>query len=226
MDKNIPIITNDSVFTGRIGPFISAHIDVLEAYDKLRPEGHPYEFHLHSRRVADNAKALALALGWSEDEAISLYWATLAHDFGKMRLPVDLWDSEGKPTPQIKAARRSHTLTGFRFIEEEFNDIAHHPFIAFMAEITLRHHEFIDGSGYLGLKGDEMSLPVRIVSIVDAFDGWSTWRPHFKDRDISPQGVITRMRTEKAGKFDEEIMDVFEKLVLESDKLCFPLKAS
>ena len=44
MEKNIPIITNDPEFSGRIGPFITAHLDVLESYDNLRPEGHPYEF--------------------------------------------------------------------------------------------------------------------------------------------------------------------------------------
>lgn len=214
-------ILDDPLFEGRLKPFILDHIEILEAYDNLRPEGHPYAFHEHSRRVADNAKLLALKLGADEAKAEILYWATLPHDIGKMRLPVDLWDSERKPTKQMKAARRAHTLTGFRMVEETFNDIPDHPFMKLMAEIMLRHHETMDGSGYLGLSGDELTLPVQIVACVDAFDGWSCWRPHFKDRDITPTGVIKRMRVEKKGHFNPDLINALEELTKE-EALCVP----
>ena len=210
-------MTNDPLFNDRIRPFIVDHMQILEAYDNLRPKGHPYAFHTHSKRVAENARIVALELGWEEEKADNLYWAAWPHDIGKMRLPVDLWDSKDKPGKQIKAARRSHTLTGVRIIEEHFNDCLDHPFIQLMSEVMLRHHEALDGSGYLGMKKQDLSLPVQIVALVDAFDGWSCWRPHFGKRDISPAGVLKRMRVEKKGQFDPKLVDILDILQARGD---------
>lgn len=221
MKTDIIPITDDALFASRIRPFIVDMMQVLEAYDNLRPADHPYRFHMHSKRVAENTRLMARHLGMDDAQAETLYWAAWPHDIGKMRLPVDLWDSEGKPSKQVKAARRSHTLTGVRMIEENFSDVLDHPFIALLCQIMLRHHEAMDGSGYLGLKGDDLSLPVQIVAAVDAFDGWSCWRPHYGERDISPEGVIKRMRKEKKGQFKPDMVDALEALV-KKEALCLP----
>ena len=83
-----------------------------------------------------------------------------------------------------------------------------------MTDIMENHHECIDGTGFTGKTEKDLSLEVRMACICDAFDGWSVIRPHFGDRDVSPPAVIHRMKTEKAGQFDERLLNLFEETIL------------
>lgn len=191
--------------------FIEAKLKKLEAYDTLRPEGHVYEFHLHSRRVAESMKTLAKTMGYKDTMQNALYWATLPHDIGKMALPVHLWDSGKKPSDKIKDERRAHTTQGVDMVRAEFGDeCASAPFLKLMIDIMENHHEHCNGTGYLGKTATDLSQEVRMACICDAFDGYSTYRAHFGDRDISPKAVIHRMQVEKSGQFDEEILKSFK----------------
>ena len=88
--------------------------------------------------------------------------------------------------------------------------IKKHPFMRLMRDIMLNHHEQMDGKGHRGVKGADLSPPVRLACIVESFDGYATARPHFGDRDISIEGVLNRMRTEKgADVFDMDLFEVF-----------------
>ncbi|MFP4312896.1 MAG: HD-GYP domain-containing protein [Alphaproteobacteria bacterium] len=199
----------DEICQTRFKPFIKAELANLRAYDDERPEGKTYIFHQHAARVAKDVKKTALALGQSDIVANNLYWAVLPHDIGKRQLPINMWDSEEKPTGTIKKIRRTHTLLGVQIVEELFPDISH-PFKDLMLDIMARHHEQMDGNGTLGFKGEELSLPVRLTAIVEAYDGYRIWRPHFGDRDISPPGVIKRMREEKGAQiYDMALFEAF-----------------
>jgi HD-GYP domain-containing protein (c-di-GMP phosphodiesterase class II) len=140
----------------------------------------------------------------------------LPHDIGKKNLPLELWDSDEKPDPRMKKLRRTHTLLGVQ-IANEFLPAQHHghPFYALMIDIMAYHHEQLDGQGTLGIMGDKLSQPVRLASIVEAYDGYSIWRPHFGERDITPTGVLARMREEKgADMYDMELFDAFAEMKL------------
>jgi len=191
-------------------PYIRSQIEALEVYDAQRPQGHPYEFHLHSERMAGNLRDFALFLGWSESIADTLYWASLPHDIGKMALPPEIWDMEDKPTPEQKTVRRSHVTEGLAIIRGTFpaNMLAL-PFMQILLDIMENHHETLDGTGFFGKKRGDLDLIVRMACICDAFDGWSVHRPHFGVRDISPDAVIGRMETEKKGQFDAELLSLF-----------------
>ncbi len=89
-----------------------------------------------------------------------------------------------------------------------------HPFKDLMLDIMKNHHEQMDGQGYHHIPGDQLSLPVRLAAIVEAFDGWSIPRPHFGDRDISIPAVLKRMETEKAGMFDPALFKAFAEMKL------------
>jgi putative two-component system response regulator len=82
-----------------------------------------------------------------------------------------------------------------------------------MIDLMLYHHECVDGSGYRGLKSEEMSLEIKLACICDAFDGWTIFRPHFDDRDTSPNAVIERMKTDKAGQFDTQLLLSFQEFM-------------
>ena len=190
-------------------PFVNGELEKLKAYDALRPKDHPYAFHLHVMRVARSMQTLALAMGQGETRAEELYRASLIHDAGKRLLPVHIWDVEGKPDNATKNLRRSHTSLGVQILNETFGADVHDPFLDLTRDLMAHHHEAMDGSGWLGLKGADLSLEARMLCICDAYDGYTVWRPHFGSRDISPEGVTRRMVVEKAGQFDPEILPLF-----------------
>jgi putative nucleotidyltransferase with HDIG domain len=195
--------------------FIFDQLKQLEDYDSLRPIDHVYKFHEHSKRVAKHSKQLALVLGYNCDDAEILYWATLPHDIGKITLPVEIWDLPHKPTDDEKAVRRTHTFEGVNIVKDNFGDQCDkNTFLKLMIDIMINHHEALDGTGFHGKFQNDLSHQVQIVSLCDAFDGWSIARPHFGDRDLSPQSVINRIKIEKAGQFDSDMVDIFENLLI------------
>ncbi|MCB9991594.1 MAG: HD domain-containing protein [Rhodospirillales bacterium] len=212
----------------RVKVFIDAQMMALKAFDQKRRQWvhdnlpptyeMTYFFHDHAYRVADDMKKTALHMGMSEQTADNLYLAMLAHDIGKSLLPLHIWDTVEKPENEIKKLRRSHTELGINIIDEVLGDIDH-PFIALMKDIMLNHHEQMDGGGYLGKAGDQLSAPVRLACIVESFDGYSIRRHHFGDRDISIPGVLKRMREEKgAAIYDMELFEHFAAMKMEESK--------
>lgn len=200
---------SDEICQSVFRPFIESELDRLRLYDGGRPADRTYIFHEHAQRVAQDVKNACLHLGLSERVGENMYWAVLPHDIGKRALPVDVWDTEEKPTEELKVIRRSHTEKGADIAREALqND--NHPFKGLMLDIMLNHHEQMDGRGYRGLKAEDLSKPVRLTAIVEAFDGWRVWRPHFGDRDLTIPGVLTRMREEKAqDMFDLPLFEAF-----------------
>lgn len=201
----------DAQCQGVFKPFILKKLADLEAYDALRPAATTYIFHQHAERVAKDVEQTARYLGLNAVTARNLYWAVLPHDIGKMALPAALWDTQDKPDDAMKQRRRAHTTLGVGMVRRELGNIQH-PFMDLMLDIMQNHHEQMDGKGYLGLKPEQLSWPVRLASIVEAFDGWRVERPHFGDRDISVEGVLTRMETEKAAQFDPMLLKAFSDL--------------
>ncbi|MAF98029.1 MAG: phosphohydrolase [Micavibrio sp.] len=193
-------------------PFILSELDKLELYDRQRPSGHTYIFHEHAQRVATNVRRTCVSMGLGDTVAQNMYWAVMPHDIGKRRLPVEIWDQEEKPDGEMKAYRRTHTQLGAMIVRDRFEGIKH-PFKDLMVDIMLHHHENMDGSGTHGLKGELLSAPVRLASIIEAYDGYRIWRPHFADRDITPSGVLERMREEKGEQiYDMALFEAFAKM--------------
>tara|TARA_X000001036_G_scaffold177601_1_gene168150 strand:- start:18 stop:743 length:726 start_codon:yes stop_codon:yes gene_type:complete len=194
-------------------PFIIEELEKLRAYDEQRCEGFDgdinYIFHEHASRVATNVRRTCVSMGLGDAIAQNMYWAVMPHDIGKRLLPVEIWDQDEKPTHDLKMKRRTHTLLGAEIVEERFRDI-NHPFKDLMISIMKLHHEHMDGSGTHGITGDNLPAAVRLAAIIEAYDGYRIWRPHFGDRDITPTGVLERMRNEKgADIYDMELLEAF-----------------
>lgn len=217
-------ITADPVFQAHFHPFIEGQMKALKDLDRQRAEWTEanlppeyrmtYIFHEHAERVAQDMRKTALSMGLPPHAAENLYWAMLPHDMGKAAMPAGLWDSMEKPTDTIKAERRRHTVKGADIVEKA--GLPDHPFKDLMLDIMLNHHEQMDGGGFQGLKADRLSLPVRLACIVESYDGYAIPRPHFGDRDVTPAGVLNRMRQEKGeALYDMELFGFFEKMKLE-----------
>lgn len=199
-------------------PFILQEMERLKAYDGERPAGITYVFHEHAARVAENMRRTCRFLGLPEHVTENLYWAVLPHDIGKRLLPAEIWDQEEKPTGTVKKLRRTHTLLGVQIVQEYFPNIEH-PFKDLVMKIMHLHHEQMDGNGTHSVPGHELPAPVRLAAIVEAYDGYRIWRPHFEDRDISPPGVLKRMREEKGPEiYDMNLFEAFAKVKIDDYK--------
>ncbi|MDH5723094.1 MAG: HD domain-containing protein [Alphaproteobacteria bacterium] len=202
----------DPICQERFKPFIEDELSQLKSFDGQRPENITYIFHEHAKRVSNDVYKTCLHMGLGETVAHNMKLASLPHDIGKRLLPLELWDMEEKPTNKLKKFRRTHTLLGVQIVLEYFPDVDH-PFKDLMIEIMAYHHEQMNGEGTHRIAGDKLSAPVRLMSIIEAYDGWRIWRPHYGERDISVPGVLNRMREEKgADIFDMEYFEAFAEM--------------
>ena len=79
-----------------------------------------------------------------------------------------------------------------------------------MKSLQLHHHERIDGNGYEGYKGEELSTIIKMICIIDAFDGDMIHRPH-QPSQRTPKEALDRLKNGEKyqGAFDAEILDRF-----------------
>ena len=126
----------------------------------------------HSRRVATYAQRLARYVGWSRRDARDLAIAALVHDLGKTWIANDILLKADSLSDEERKTMERHPLIGARILIG--CDV--HPFYI---ETVLYHHEAWDGSGYpSGLKGEEIPLNARILSVADVYDVLTSQRPY------------------------------------------------
>lgn len=207
----------DEICQAVFSPFIEGELAQLKAYDALRPADITYIFYEHALRVAEDVRQTCLFMKLPESVANNMFWAALPHDIGKRFLPPALWDSPEKPDGDLKALRRSHTHLGADMAAQRFAG-TDHPFKTLMIDIMRHHHEHMDGTGTHGLTGYALCAPVRLVSIVEAYDGYTIPRPHFGDRDTRPPAVLEKMRDKGAALYDMDFFEAFAKMKMESYK--------
>ncbi len=125
----------------------------------------------HLERCRSYGMALMEELGIAGDYPDAEY-GFLLHDAGKVGVPERILDKPGPLTVAEWRVMRTHPLIGYQMVSGI-------PFLRNAAEIVRSHHEMFDGSGYPeGLEGEEISLPARVFSVVDAFDAMTTDRPY------------------------------------------------
>jgi len=126
----------------------------------------------HSRRVATYAQRLARYLGWNRRDARDLALAALVHDLGKTWITNDILNKAAALSEDERRTMERHPVIGARILIG--CDV--HPFYV---ESVLYHHEAWDGHGYPnGLKGEEIPLSARIITICDVFDVLTSQRPY------------------------------------------------
>lgn len=220
-------LEKDDNFENDIKPFILEKLDALKLIDEARaqrakselPEDYRmnYRFYDHARRAAEDMRQTALSLGADNNTATALYWAMLGHDIGKAQIPVELWDMTEKPEEDIKAQRRAHTDIGVRMVRDALDP--DHPFTALMIDIIGNHHEQMDGKGFKGLTGKDLSPYVRLACIIESFDGYSRAPYHDPQRDVSIPSVLKRMREEKgADLYDMDLFEAFAEIKMKEYK--------
>jgi putative two-component system response regulator len=171
----------------------------------------------HSERVTAYALELAEHLGISPGQRELLRKGGLLHDIGKIGIPDAILNKPGALTPEEYAVIKQHPAQGVTIVE---------PLVSLQDTIPLIrwHHERQDGRGYPdGLRGEDIPLLVRILSVADVYDALSSARPY---RSAIPHEKCLEMLRQDAqgGGLDADLVrafcDLWQKRQAESAQAC------
>jgi len=162
----------------------------------------------HELRVGEIAREVGERLGLSKEKQLGLYLGGVLHDIGKIAVPETILTKPGELKDVEWRLIKSHPEVGYNQILEDTD------FPWPVAEMTLHHHERLDGSGYPdGLEGNELSLEVRILGAVDVAEAMSTRRPYREAR--SRETVLSVLQDGSGTKFDPEIIELLVDMIRE-----------
>ncbi|MEW6739764.1 MAG: HD domain-containing phosphohydrolase [Nitrospirota bacterium] len=161
----------------------------------------------HCDRVANYAVRLAEALGLSGEKQKNIRYGSWLHDCGKIGVPEAILNNNGPLSPEQMEIVKNHSRWG-----ADVARLAQLP--EAVINIILYHHERYDGKGYpLGLKGSNIPIEARIVTVADTYDALTSDRPY---RDKVAHGTAVEFLTKFKGQFfDPEVVDAFLKLMEE-----------
>jgi len=126
----------------------------------------------HQRRVSDLARSIATEMGLPADQIDGIRMAATIHDLGKISVPAELLSMPRKLTDIEFSLIKTHSRSGYDILKDiEF------PWP--IARIILEHHERMNGSGYpQGLRGDNILIESRIISVADVVESMASHRPY------------------------------------------------
>ena len=156
----------------------------------------------HSERVRAYAEMIARELGLSESDMEKLQWAALLHDVGKLTVPPQILNKDGRPDDNEWRILAGHPAAGIPMAA---------PIADWLGDWTAaigQHHERWDGQGYPdGFAGSEIPLPARIVSVADAFDVMTSTRSYKKA--FSPEVARQEIASGAGGQFCPAVARAF-----------------
>lgn len=159
----------------------------------------------HCRRVGEYAARVGEALGLDEAARKRLRLGGLFHDLGKIAVPDAVLRKPAALDPGELAEMRRHPLVGAELCR---------PMKSLEGVIPLirHHHERLDGSGYPdGLRGAEITVEVRILTVCDIYDALRTARPY---KPAFPRERSLRILRDEAARswWDREVVEVLARL--------------
>lgn len=170
---------------------------LIEARDAYTG-GHLWRVSQYSGRLAETAALPAEMIFLSR-------LGGFLHDIGKIAVPDGILEKRGRLSEQEYAVVKTHPGIGATLIQE-------HPYGDLALAAVHQHHERIDGRGYPEkIKGDQISIFARIVSIADAFDALTSTRPYRKGGQAN--SAVETLKAEQGTQFDAQLLDTFIQMV-------------
>jgi HD-GYP domain-containing protein (c-di-GMP phosphodiesterase class II) len=156
---------------------------------------------VHSTRLAEWGLRVARDLGVAENRMHDLEMGALLHDIGKIGVPDHILNKPGRLTQEEFEFVKRHPEFGWTVIRKL-------PGLEQTSLYVLHHHENFDGTGYPArLKGSEIPVGSRIVSVIDAFDAMVSSRPYRKGLPL--EEAIRRLHEASGTQFDPAVIRSF-----------------
>lgn len=156
----------------------------------------------HSDRVTKYSVVIAGELGLSEPEIEKIQISAQLHDVGKIGIEDAVLKKPGALTPDEYEIMKTHTSKGANILRpvEQLREM--------LPGIEL-HHESLDGRGYpYGLRGEQIPLMARIITVADTFDAMTTNRPY--QAAMETEYVIKRIKALAGTKFDPKVVEALQ----------------
>lgn len=203
-DTKLLYIINESMFF-----MLSDKIQkLMETIEKV--EEKDFYTEKHCNRVMEYSIALAKELQLQDIDLMTLGYASLFHDLGKIEIPIDILQKPSRLTDMEFESIKQHPIKG-RALADEINLIN-------MGEIIEQHHERNDGTGYpFGLDSSSIRIEAKIISIVDCYDAMTSDRPYRKK--MSQEEAIDELLKYRGIHYDEVIVDTFIHKVLKKSPI-------
>lgn len=159
----------------------------------------------HASRMEELAVMLAKAVGIQEKDISDIKLLAQFHDIGKVGVPDHILFKPGKLDSVEFDIMKRHTEIGHRIAESSIDLLP-------IAEFILKHHEHWNGGGYpFGLKGEEIPIECRILSIVDAYDAMTNDRPYRKA--LPKKMAIEELKRCAGTQFDPVLVEKFNEIM-------------
>jgi HD-GYP domain-containing protein (c-di-GMP phosphodiesterase class II) len=156
---------------------------------------------VHSTRLAEWALRVAREMNIPESRSYQVEVAALLHDIGKVGVPDAILKKNGPLTPEERAIINRHP-------EYSWSILRLFPGLEEASLYALHHHESVDGTGYpAGLKGQDIPLVSRIISVIDAYDAMVSNRCYRKG--LPHEEAVARLLKASGTQFDSEVVRVF-----------------
>ena len=167
-------------------------------------ESQSQETGMHVKRVSEYTKILCRNLGYDDDTVWEVGLAAMMHDVGKIMVPHEILEKPGKLTKEEFDIIKKHTTYGKKMLENSPGEL-----MQLSADIAYEHHERYDGTGYDGIKGENIGIFSRCVSVADVCDALVSWRPY--KEPWTPQEARNEILAQSGRQFDPLVVEVFDK---------------
>lgn len=152
----------------------------------------------HSERVARFSLAIGERMELSDEELEKLRISALLHDVGKIGIDDNILKKPAALTDEEFEVMKQHPQKGYKIMSQI-------PAMRDFLPGMYMHHEMMNGKGYpQGLKGDQIPMQARIVSVADTFDAMTTDRPYQKG--MSLEDAVERVKTFIGTRYDEKVV--------------------
>lgn len=161
----------------------------------------------HGKQVAKYCQLIALQMGLGESAAKELKQAAIFHDIGEVLIPKTLLDKPNALTLEEYKCIQAHATNGYTILKQGASKL-----MQASAELALKHHENLDGSGYpAGLSEQDLSIEDRIIRVADTFDAITSWRPYRPAG--SHEDALMVLWLDASKHFDREVIEALERVL-------------
>ena len=138
-------------------------------------------------------------MGLSEARVHGVETAALLHDLGKISVPLEILSCAAPLSDVQFGLVKEHVNTGYELLKPV-------PFLEPVAQAVLQHHERLDGSGYpAGLKGSQIILEARIISVADVVAAMTSHRPYRPALGLD--AACEEISTHRGTQYDTDAVD-------------------